>query len=199
MTRDIDLGVEVADWEQFNQLKGSLLATGKFSSARERHRLKFDSVPVDIVPFDAITDDRGRISWPPEHEVFMSLLGFREAFEYSITVRLSSAPELDIRLPTLSGLALMKLISWKEGYPGRQRDAEDLLLIMRKYEEAGNLDRLYDREKSLLEEESIEKLVHEAHGIRAWIAIFWISGSSAGIRLPRKARQIKGGLLTAPA
>jgi predicted nucleotidyltransferase len=32
----------------------------------------------------------------------------------------------------------MKLISWKEKYPTRKRDAEDFLFIMNKYDEAGN-------------------------------------------------------------
>jgi predicted nucleotidyltransferase len=156
MTKDIDLGVEVASWQQFNQLRESLLSTGKVSPTSKLHSLKFDSVLIDIVPFGAITDERRRISWPPEHEIIMSLVGFKEAYEYSLTVRLSSNPELDIQLPTLPGLALMKLISWKDGYPERQRDAEDLLVIMQKYEKAGNFDRLYEKERSLLEEESFD-------------------------------------------
>ena len=154
MTRDIDLGVEVASWEQFNQLKESLIATGKFSPGKKEPQMfLFDSVIVDIVPFGPIADKDKRISWPPEHEIFMSMLGFKEAYEYSITVRLSSDPELDIKLPTLPGLALMKVISWKEKYPERKRDGEDLLLIMQKYEYAGNFDRLYAEEQDLLQEE----------------------------------------------
>ena len=156
MTRDIDLGVEVASWEQFKQLKVSLIATEKFLPTQEHQRLSFDSVLIDIVPFGRITDENKRISWPPEHEIFMSMVGFKEAYEYSITVRLSSVPELDIKLPTLPGLALMKIISWKEKYPERKKDAEDLLLIMQKYEEAGNFERLYDEEQDLLQEENFD-------------------------------------------
>src|SRR4030042_1880824 len=99
---------------------------------------------------------RMRISWPPQTEISMSLVGCKEAYEYSVTVRLSSDPDLDIKLPPLPGLAIMKLISWKDGYPGRQRDAEDLLLIMQKCEEAGNSDRLYEKEQILLEEEGFD-------------------------------------------
>jgi len=156
MTKDIDLGVEVASWEQFNQLTKSLMATGKVYPTEERQRFRFDSVLIDIVPFGPITDEKRRISWPPEHEIFMSMLGFKEAYEYSITVRLSSDPELDIKLPTLPGLALMKIISWMERYPERRKDADDLLLIMHKYEEAGNLDRLYEEGQDLLQEEDFD-------------------------------------------
>jgi predicted nucleotidyltransferase len=154
MTTDIDLGVKVADWEQFNKLTDALKATGRFLPDKMQHqRYHFDSVLIDIVPFGPITDKNQRIAWPPEHEIFMSMVGFKEAYEYSITVRLSTTPELDIKLPTLPGLALMKIVSWREKYPERRKDAEDLLLIMHKYEDADNFDRLYDKEQDLLQEE----------------------------------------------
>ena len=152
-TRDIDLGIKVDNWEQFNQLKKSLIATGKFTPDRKPQRLYFNNVPIDILPFGPITDERMRILWPPEQEVFMSMVGFKEAYEYSITVMLRSAPELKIKVPTLPGLAIMKIISWNEKYPERKRDAADLLLIMQKYEEAGNVERLYDEEQAMLTEE----------------------------------------------
>ena len=156
ITRDIDLGVRVADWEQFDRLKDALIATGKFTSTRERQRFHYETVWIDIVPFGDITDERKRISWPPEHSMFISVVGFDEAYESSVTARLSSAPELDIRLPTLAGLALLKVISWAERYPERAKDAGDLLMIMQKYEDAGNLERLYEQERDLLEEEAFD-------------------------------------------
>lgn len=121
MTTDIDLGVEVASWDQFSKLRETLEATGKFSpDAMEPQRLHFDSVLIDIVPFGPIAGETRRIAWPPEHEIFMSMVGFKEAYEYSVLVRLSTDPELDIKLPTLPGLAIMKIISWREKYPGRK-------------------------------------------------------------------------------
>jgi predicted nucleotidyltransferase len=86
----------------------------------------------------------------------MSMVGFEESYEYSITVRLSPDPALDIKVSTLSGLAIMKLISWREKYPERKRDAGDLLLIMNKYEEAGNSERLFGEELPLLQEEDFD-------------------------------------------
>jgi predicted nucleotidyltransferase len=156
MTTDIDLGVEVTSWEQFKKLKESLIATGQFSLTSEKQRLHCGTILIDILPFGPITDEDKKISWPPEHEIIMSMVGFEEAYEYSITVRLSSDPELDIKLASLPGLAIMKLISWKEKYPDRKRDAEDLLLIMNKYEEAGNSERLYGEELPLLLEEGFD-------------------------------------------
>ncbi len=155
-TGDIDLGVEVASWEQFKKFEESLIATGQFSLSSEKQRLRCGTIFIDILPFGPITDKDKKISWPPEHEVIMSMVGFEEAYEYSITLRLSSDPELDIKLASLPGLAIMKLISWKEKYPNRKRDAEDLLFIMNKYEEAGNSERLYGEDLPLLQEEGFD-------------------------------------------
>jgi predicted nucleotidyltransferase len=155
-TGDIDLGVEVANWEQFEKLKELLIATSQFCLTPEKHRLRCGTILIDILPLGPITDKDKKISWPPEHEIIMSMVGFEEAYEYSITFRLSSDPELDIKLASLPGLAIMKLISWKEKYPNRRRDAEDLLFIMNKYEEAGNSERLYEEDLPLLQEEGFD-------------------------------------------
>lgn len=147
----------VAALSAVKEIADALTVTGRFvPDARQRQRYRFDSVLIDIVPFGPITDGNCRIAWPPEQEIFMNMAGFKEAFEYSITVRLSKTPELDIQLPTLPALALMKIVSWKEKYPERTKDAEDLLLIMNKYEDAGNFDRLYDKEQDLLQEEGFD-------------------------------------------
>jgi predicted nucleotidyltransferase len=156
ITLDIDLGVEVAHWQDFNRLKVSLLSTGKFFASRERHRFQFGSLFIDIIPFGPIGEEKERISWPPEQEILMSLGGFREAFENSITIRLRTSPELKIKVASLAGLAIMKIISWKEKFPERRKDAEDLLFIMQNYEGAGNLERLYDQEQDLLKEENFD-------------------------------------------
>ncbi len=156
MTHDIDLGVEISNWEQFEALSKALLATKQFFVTQEKQRFLFNSIPVDIVPFGPVAGENKKISWPPEHEIFMSMLGFEEAYKYSLSVRLNTEPELVLKIPTLPGLALMKLISWNDRYPERPKDADDLLFIMHHYDDAGNTDRLYDEEISLLTAEGFD-------------------------------------------
>jgi len=182
-TGDIDLGVEVANWEQFEKLKESLIATGQFSPAPDKQRLRCGTILIDILPFGPITKNDKRISWPPEHEIIMSMVGFEEAYEYSITSRLSSDPELDIKFASLPGLAIMKLISWNEKYPNRKRDAEDLLFIMNKYEEAGNSERLYEEDLPLLQEEKFDTTLAGARLLGRDMAI---------ISAPRTVQIVKG-------
>lgn len=153
-TADIDFGVQVSDWEHYKQLRDGLISTGKFASDKKKaQRILFDkNFPVDIIPFGAIANLDNSVSWPPDHEVEMSTLGFEESYRHSLTVRLRSDPILDVQFSSLPGLALMKIISWHDRYPERKRDAKDLMLLMRNYLDVGNEERLYNEEVDLLEE-----------------------------------------------
>jgi predicted nucleotidyltransferase len=155
-TIDIDLGVEIENWEMFERLMNVLVSTGKFSTIKEKQRLNFGSQLIDFIPFGGITDSHHRISWPPEHTIIMNILGFRDAYEKAVIVRMSSSPILDIKIPSLPGLALMKLIAWHDKYPERNKDAQDLLFIMKKYEDTEIFDRLYSDEQDLLQTERFD-------------------------------------------
>jgi len=155
-TRDLDIGVDVAGWDEFRELSEALIATGRFAATKEPYRLSFKSFPVDIVPYGGVSPDKQSISWPPDHQVIMNIMGFQEAYDYGVTVRLSDEPILDVKVPTISGMALMKIISWNDRYPERTKDAEDLLFLMGHYAEAGNEDRLYENEVELLQAEEFD-------------------------------------------
>ncbi len=62
----------------------------------------------------------------------------------------------DFTFPTPSGVALMKIISWNDDYPARNRDAKDLALLMRKPLDAGNDERLFNEEIDLVENEDFD-------------------------------------------
>ena len=155
-TRDLDIGVEVDSWDEFQQLSKALVATGRFEATREQYRLKFGRFPVDIVPFGNVSPEGRTISWPPDQQVIMNIMGFKEAYHYGMNVRLSTAPLLDVKVPTIPGMALMKVISWNDRYPERSKDAEDLLFFMEHYSDAGNEDRMFDSEVELLQMEGFD-------------------------------------------
>ena len=159
MTRDIDLGVRVPDWGKFNDLTDTMLAGDKFTKAKENQRYIYNDILIDIVPFGDISDENKTVKWPPEHEIILSTLGFDEAYEFSVLFRLSSDPLLEVRVPTLPGLSIMKLISWDEKYPDRTKDAEDLLFIMENYVDVIDQDYLYEKEATLLEEEGFDNKI----------------------------------------
>jgi predicted nucleotidyltransferase len=158
-TMDIDFGIRVSSWRQFDQLIDTLEISNKFKKLKEKHRILYDDIFIDVVPFGGICDKNEKISWPPDNETVMSVTGFKEVYNYSTFVRLKSNPSLEVKIPTLPGLAILKLLSWKDTYPNRSKDAEDLLFIMRNYEHAGNFDRLYETELKLLKSEDFDNKI----------------------------------------
>jgi predicted nucleotidyltransferase len=86
----------------------------------------------------------------------MTTTGFDEAFRFSLQVRVSSSPEVVVKVCSPAGLVILKLISWHERYPERQPDAEDILEIMDKYENAVGVDRLYSEAQELITEEGFD-------------------------------------------
>jgi predicted nucleotidyltransferase len=154
-TLDIDIGVRVLNWTQYIKLKEGLIRTGEFKEAKEFQKLIFKhSLKIDLIPFGPIADKSGNIRWPHDDEIVMQVIGFEEAFENSQTLRLRDNPILEIKIVTLAGLAVMKIISWGDVYPHRKKDAYDLALIMRYYTDAGNRERIFDEHSDLLNSEN---------------------------------------------
>jgi len=50
----------------------------------------------------------------------------------------------------------MKLISWDEKYPTRERDASDMRHIIKYYLEGNNIKKLYDENTELLDDEDFD-------------------------------------------
>ncbi len=157
-TRDVDLGVKVADWQQFQKLSKGLIGTGKFRPSSSTQRFFYQSgIPVDIVPFGPISGSNTSISWPPKQETEMTVAGFEESNAHALTVRLSNQPLVEIPFASPAGWSLLKIFSWNDRVgTDKIKDAQDLSLILRHYAEAGNESRLYGQEAGLLEEEGFD-------------------------------------------
>jgi predicted nucleotidyltransferase len=152
LTRDLDFGFALSDWKQFENLKATLISTGRFKADRAIQRVLYQhsadiSVGVDLIPFGGVQDG-SVISWPPHNDFVMNLAGFREALESAIQVQVDAA--LVIPVASLPGLTILKLFAWADR-KHEKRDAPDILKILGDYADAGNEDRLYTDELPLLE------------------------------------------------
>lgn len=162
-TADFDLGVRVASWREYRLLQTELVGTGEFRPMGDKQRLLFhEAAPVDLLPFGAITDDDTRVYWPPDHDTELNLLGFEEAYESALSVRIRATPPLDVRIASPSGLVLLKLMAWNDRRPDA-RDAVDLGLLIRNYMALGNQERLLDEHEDLL---AVETFDYELAGAR---------------------------------
>ena len=138
-TTDVDFGIHVASWDEFSALRDRLLEAGYKPDAHRIHRLSYEDkegLPweIDIVPFGEIAGNGHSISWPPEHDVVMNVLGFSEAFEHALDVQISEDPDIVIPVASPAGLCLLKLVSWSDGEVGlRAKDAADFEYVIRSY------------------------------------------------------------------
>lgn len=157
-TRDIDFGIQVQTWEQFDQLKTRLLETGFVQHKNKVHQLNMidsSKMPweIDIIPFGEIAQstldntNHNEIAWPPDQDFVMSVMGFTEAFENALTVMIAESPELQIKVASPAGMLILKLISWLERGPDiRKKDATDIHYLIKHYAKIPEVtEALYDQ------------------------------------------------------
>ena len=129
-TRDIDFGIAVESWAQFELLKERLLATNDFSASRAQQRLTFTdsnegiSIPVDLIPFRGVASADGTIAWPPGRDIVMNVAGFEEALTSSVLIEIEA--NLTVHVASVAGLTLLKLAAWVDRGRESNKDAADL-------------------------------------------------------------------------
>jgi predicted nucleotidyltransferase len=145
-TADVDFALAVADWDQYSATREALIASGLFSPYRNAaHKLQHaKSGWVDLIPFGALERSDGTIAWPPAGDTVMTVIGYAEAAAVAMTVALPG--DQAGRVVSLPMLAVLKVLAWKDRHSFTQgKDAVDLRLLLGRYLEAGNIERLYDQ------------------------------------------------------
>jgi len=141
-TFDVDITVRVKDWEEYRRLFGKLQKDfGCRPDPRFRGRLLFSDGPsLDLVPFGAIADAQGNITWPPENNVEMGTAGFSAVLKTAVEVRVG---EHTVKVATLSGIVLLKFLAWHDR-KDRTDDLRDIWFIFDNYTQLISQHRLYD-------------------------------------------------------
>jgi predicted nucleotidyltransferase len=155
-TADVDFGIAVENWEQFENIKARLTATGRFEPAKNiAQRLYYKPTaesrgyPLDIIPFRGVEQPAHSVAWPPDMDIVMNVIGYEEALATALEVQIESG--FVVPVISLPGLALLKLFAWADRGINNPKDARDLLLLFRQYANAGNQDRLYGEAIDVME------------------------------------------------
>jgi len=130
-TRDIDTALLVSSWEEFEAIKQGLLTAG-LEETQQSHRLKEpeSGLPIDIIPFGNLADKNGQIQWPPSHDITMSVVGFQEAYDSALTIVLQ---ETQLKVASLPGIVMLKLMAWDERGEENSKDATDFYSVLSRY------------------------------------------------------------------
>jgi predicted nucleotidyltransferase len=152
-TRDVDLGIVVQGWAQFEAVKAHLVSTGDFTADEKRFQRLYHprgaSYPLDLIPFGGVERRPNEIVWPPDGSKILNVAGYGEALSSAVLVEVE--PGFIVRVASLPGLAIMKLIAWADRGVADRRDATDLATLLHRYADAGNEDRLFGAEIQVLE------------------------------------------------
>lgn len=168
-TADVDVAVAVPSWEAFESLTADLTRDG-----RSRHRFRVSGVQLDVVPFGDVETASRLIDWGDGTR--MSALGLCEAHAHAERVLLPGGTE--VLVPTVPGLAVLKLSAWSDRRLETRRDAVDLQTIIGWYATGALLDELYDLDVGLLATYDFDPVLASAHRLGRHIAE--LLGPSAG-------------------
>ncbi|WP_426103714.1 nucleotidyl transferase AbiEii/AbiGii toxin family protein [Massilia sp. TSP1-1-2] len=154
-TRDVDFAIALEDWSQFDIIRQAFIHSGDFQSlTATTHRLYYrpgahqTAYPLDLIPFGKIAS-ANTIAWPPDMAVVMNVTGYADALEHAIKVDVGTG--LIVNVVSIPALAILKILAWNDRGRGDNKDAQDLLYLLRNYHAAGNSNRLFDDASSILE------------------------------------------------
>ena len=154
-TKDVDVAVCAVSWAFHQQLIDALLATGQFTDDKKaRQKLHFQrdgdahSTQLDLVPFGPLEEPTGSITWEPERDFVMNVLGFEEAVDTADLIDIGG--DLVVPVVTIPAFVLLKLMAWSDRRARQNNDALDLFFVLSNYFHAGNQDRVFDEATDLL-------------------------------------------------
>jgi predicted nucleotidyltransferase len=156
-TRDVDFAIQVESWQEFDSLKAALVHVGFSTDATAAYRLGYidsEDMPweLDILPFGELTDTNNDISWPPNGDFVMSMLGFAEALKTAWRVQIVERPACIVPVANPAAMIVLKMIAWTErDVQLRRKDAQDIAYIIKNYEK---IPEVYER---LYQEDYMEK------------------------------------------
>lgn len=149
-TRDVDFAIQVESWQEFDDLNEALVRVGFSTDATAAYRLGYidsENMPweLDILPFGELTDTNNDISWPPDGDFVMSMLGFSEALKTAWCVQIVEQPACIVPVANPAAMIVLKMIAWTErDVQLRRKDALDIAYIIKNYEKIPEVyERLY--------------------------------------------------------
>ena len=153
-TKDVDIAVMVGNWNDYESIKKRLIHEYNFKQGDKTHELISNTgVYIDLIPFGEIEENH-KIAWPPKFRFRMNMIGYEEVYQSAIPILLDG--KYPLRVASLEGLVLLKLIAWND----RKRNAgskhiNDLMFIIDEYFLI-NIEEIVEKYRDLVDESDKE-------------------------------------------
>lgn len=157
-TADLDIAIAITDWNQFQSIEENLPKKEGFTKSKEQKQrfIYKKSYVIDIVPFGDVAEDDGNIYWPPDETIAMSVWGFPEMADSTISVEIDG--EFFIEIASLPGLFILKLVAWKDRHLSGSKDAYDMALLLTNYLDI-NTERAVEEHYDLYETDEFDRAI----------------------------------------
>lgn len=157
-TDDLDIAIAISDWNQFRSIEENLPKIEGFEKSKElKQRFIYNGIyVVDIVPFGDVAEDDGNIYWPPDETIAMSVWGFPEMADSTINLEIDG--EVSIKIASLPGLFILKLVAWRDRHLVGSKDAYDMALLMKNYLDI-NIERAVEEHYDLYETDEFDQVI----------------------------------------
>lgn len=135
-TKDIDIAIRINSWDKYHEFIGYLKSEYSFKNGTNLHEfISPENVFTDLIPYGKIEDNR-TVSFPPNFNQVINMLGFEEVNEATIQITLDK--KVDLKIVSIEGIVLLKFIAWKDREPDRvsEKHARDIRLLINAYYEA---------------------------------------------------------------
>ena len=154
-TVDLDIAVAIKDWGKFGQISRELCEIDGFQkSEREKQLFIYKNIfRVDIVPFGEIATADIHIYWPPQGDIAMSVVGFIDVANKTLSISIDN--EFTIKIASLPGICILKIIAFNDRKLKTNKDADDLAFILENYLEI-NQDRAVKEHYEIYEAEHFD-------------------------------------------
>lgn len=156
-TMDIDFAVLVPSMEIFDKIIGILSEKYGFKPFEKiPYRIIFIKcdLMIDILPFGGV-EKAGYINFNDKFDAKISIHGFQEAYENSVTVNISGE---EIKVASLSGLCILKLIAWADRPFEREKDIQDISNIIQHFFDIES-EVIYRQHLDLFENDDFDKVI----------------------------------------
>lgn len=157
-TDDLDIAIAISDWNQFQSIEENLPKIEGFTKSKEQKQrfIYKDIYVIDIVPFGGVAENDGNIYWPPDETIAMSVWGFPEMADSTINIEIDE--EFSIKIASLPGLFILKLVAWKDRHLFGSKDAYDMALLLTNYLNI-NIERAVNEHYDLYEMEEFDPVI----------------------------------------
>ncbi|MDR2921022.1 MAG: nucleotidyl transferase AbiEii/AbiGii toxin family protein [Tannerella sp.] len=157
-TDDLDIAIAISDWSQFQSIEETLPKKDGFTKSQEqKQRFIYNEIYIiDILPFGDVAEDDGNIYWPPDETIAMSVWGFPEMAYSTIGVEIDG--EFSIKIASLPGLFILKLVAWKDRHLSGSKDAYDIALLLTNYLDI-NTERAVEENYDLYETDEFDQVI----------------------------------------